>query len=151
MNRPPQMLSPDEMPPITDWEDFALWCQQHGRKALPASRETLSLYFADRQATHPERNFNTLGLLSLISAITGILLPILLGMFALLKGMENLDLMIRGCALLFVGLQLIAFGSGVVSRQSPVGRAGLTISIVSVGLPLIYLSWSWIQPKFWNG
>jgi integrase len=32
----------------SDWKDFAAWCQQKGREALPAEAATASLYFVDR-------------------------------------------------------------------------------------------------------
>ena len=31
-----------------DWRDFRSWCAEHGRDALPASPETVTLYIADR-------------------------------------------------------------------------------------------------------
>ncbi len=34
-----------------DWRNFAAWCADQGREALPASPETAGLYMADRSAT----------------------------------------------------------------------------------------------------
>lgn len=131
------------MPAVTDWEHFATWCRLHGRQALPASPETLSLYFADRAANDPERKVGLLGMFSLGCAVTGILLPILLGMIlGFATGNTNLTLLT--CGLLFGGLQLIALGTGWVSREdTPMGQAGFLIAAVSSVLAIAVLWWVW--------
>jgi hypothetical protein len=32
----------------SDWNDFAAWCQQQGRTALPTNSDTLGAYLSDR-------------------------------------------------------------------------------------------------------
>ena len=126
-----------ELPAVTDWEHFAAWCRQEGRQALPASDETLTLYFHARRSAKKREPIQGLGLLALVSAILGVTAPVVVFTVMTAKsGQVQLSLISSG--LLFIGLQVIALGSGWTSRETAPGRAGWLIgclsSLVALGL-----------------
>ena len=134
--------NPVELPAITDWEDFQNWCRQERRQALPASDDTLMRYAAaraerDREAARPH---DGLGWFAFVSAVSGVLLPIL-AYLILSATTGDPRLSQQGAVLFFVGLQLIALTTGWSTRASLPGRAAWrTACVVSLLVALaVYL------------
>lgn len=119
-----------ELPPVTDWDHFAAWCRQNGRQALPASDETLTLYIHARRREKRHQPVDLLGLLAMMAAILGVLAPALT-LLTIQFTAGNLRLGLLTSGLLFIGLQVIALGSGWSSRQTTLGRAGWSIACLS--------------------
>jgi len=119
-----QAPAPNEIPVITDWQDFASWCRQEGRQALPASDDTLQRYVAAKaerdQASQGDSQ--KLGWFALVVAVAALILPILA--YVILSAF-TLDPLLseKGALLLFSGLQLIALCCAWSSRESIEGRA----------------------------
>ena len=114
----------NELPAITDWQDFASWCRQEGRQALPASEDTLMRYVAAKAERDQAAlgDSQKLGWFALIVAVSALILPI----FAyVVVSAVTLDprLSEKGALLLFSGLQLIALSCAWSSRESIEGRA----------------------------
>ncbi len=131
-----------ELPPVTDWDHFAAWCRQHGRQALPASDETLTLYFSDRRrAARRLEPTQGLGLLAITAAILGVLAPAI-GLLATAFTSGNARFGLLTSILFFIGLQVVALGAGWSSRETPLGRAGWFIACLSTlaALSLGYLT-----------
>ena len=116
--------APNELPAVTDWQDFASWCRQEGRQALPASDDTLMRY-STAKAERDQASMGdsqTLGWFALVIAVAALILPILA---YLVVSAVTLDprLSEKGALLLFSGLQLIALSCAWTSRETIEGRA----------------------------
>lgn len=119
-----------DLQPVKDWEHFAAWCRQNGRQALPASDETLTLYFQSQRRAKRVEPTTSLGWLAITSAVLGVLAPGIGLLTATLIGADlQLSFLISG--LFFAALQIVALATGWSSRQSPLGRAGASIALLS--------------------
>ena len=121
-----------ELPAVTDWQDFTEWCRRERRQALPASDETLQLYF--RAKAHlkqeAEAGVERLGWAALAMMVLGVLGPI--GVFlAMAASTGELALSHQGALLLFAGMQLMAMTLGWASRESIAGRAAWRTAILA--------------------
>ncbi len=140
----PQTIVPlqRELPAVTDWEDFSAWCRKNGRPALPASRETLTLYFSDKRNRKEVVPNDRLGILALIAAIAGMLLPVVSGSTLYFKN-GNLEFSLVLGLLIFIVSQTITLGTGWVSRETPAGKAGLLIAVIGL-VTCVGIGWlSW--------
>ncbi len=129
-----------ELPPVTDWDHFSAWCRQNHRQALPASDETLTLYFRERRSQVSRDSRSLLGALALVCAILGVLAPAL-GLLFTHWTNGDLPMGLVTSGLFFAALQIIALGCAWPSRETTVGRAAATISALSLllGTALILL------------
>ncbi len=98
---------------------------------------------APAAAPHPRRG---LGILSLIAAIAGLALPVLLALGGgLLLGLlgVGMKLVVLASLLLFAALELVALGCGIAARRTGAGKAGLIISAISLSLPIVVIPVVW--------
>jgi hypothetical protein len=90
------------------------------------------------QRGEAEDRGSPLGPISLLSAIAGLVLPIMLVLIiGLLDSALKLNVSAAYlvlCGMLGAGLELVGLGCGVVARRTASGKAGLIISIISVVL-----------------
>jgi len=72
----------------------------------------------------------TIGKISLCLAITGIIGTVFFGLcFTLFAGLTRIMIPISIFVLLFIGLELTAFATGIVAWRSPYGKAGFGVSV----------------------
>ena len=134
--------APNELPAITDWQDFAAWCRQEGRQALPATEDTLMRYAdakvqRDREAQGASQK---LGWFALVIAVAALILPIVAYMIVSAVTLDP-RLSEKGALLLFSGLQLIALNCAWSSRKTIEGRAAWrTACLASIAALLATLS-----------
>jgi tRNA A-37 threonylcarbamoyl transferase component Bud32 len=87
-----------------------------------------------------------LGILSLIAAIAGLVLPVLLALSGgLLLGLlcVGMKLVVLASLLLFAALELVALGCGIAARRTGAGKAGLIVSAISLSLPIVVIPVVW--------
>ena len=79
----------------------------------------------------PASRASRVGKLSLIAAILGCVVPIILGiLFWILEDKFNMNPPYSLCLFSFLGLELIALGTGIAGWRSPCGKAGIGISLL---------------------
>jgi tRNA A-37 threonylcarbamoyl transferase component Bud32 len=94
-------------------------------KTLQRSQRTMTAQ--DRDA--PVSKANRVGLISLISAILGCALAILIWIiFWIMEEKLNMNPPYAVCVFIFLGLELIALVSGIAGWRSPYGKAGMGIA-----------------------
>jgi len=96
-----------------------------------------------------ESEKSMIGIVSLLTGILGIVLPILCAFLVYLFAKENSGYYNLLCILLFIGLELVALITGIIGRKSPCGKAGMIIAIVCevllallilLALPVLWLT-----------
>jgi len=89
---------------------------------------------------------SNIGRMSLILAIGGVVLPILVALLlAIVEWLADFDPPYMLCVLLLVALEIAALVTGIIGRHSASGKAGLTISAIllvltMIGAPFIMIS-----------
>ena len=84
-----------------------------------------------------------IGKLSLILAIGGVVLPIVVVLvLAIIEWLTSFNPPYILCVLLFVALEIATLATGIIGRHSTCGKAGLTLSAIlliltAIGYPLI--------------
>ncbi|MCX7008289.1 MAG: hypothetical protein NTY53_13755, partial [Kiritimatiellaeota bacterium] len=94
-----------------------------------------------------ENGRSSVGIISLVCSMLGIVLPIVLGFLAYRFGGQVVWPYFLLCILLFIGLELIALITGIIGRKSPAGKAGMIVSIVCATLTLLAIIL--VIPLFW--
>ena len=115
--------TPNELPAVADWQDFASWCRQEGCQGLSASDETLMRY-AEAKAERDQASFGDsqrLGWFALAISVAALILPILAYVVVSALTMDP-ELSEKGALLLFSGLQLVALSCAWLSRETIEGR-----------------------------
>ena len=79
-----------------------------------------------------ESDRSKVGTISLWASILGILIPILIAFLVRLLVKVNDEPYYILCCLLFAGAELIALITGIISRRTPSGKAGMGISLVCI-------------------
>ena len=73
---------------------------------------------------------NNLGKISLCLAIAGIIGTVFFGLcFTLFAGLTRIMIPISIFVLLFIGLEITAFVTGIIAWRSPYGKAGFGVSV----------------------
>lgn len=90
-----------------------------------------------QEKVNGERQTSPVGKISLICAIVGIALPILVALVvAILVEDREQSKYLHWCMLCFVGMEVVALGTGIAGRTTGCGKAGLTISSISLFVSL---------------
>ncbi len=86
---------------------------------------------------------NTIGKISLYLATAGIIGTVILWLcFTLFAGLTGIVIPISIFVLLFIGLEIIAFVTGIVAWRSPYGKAGFGVSVSLLLLTTLVMTFS---------